>query len=340
LRLKLQALFGGSGVGLTTLMPISPSISTKITYNTNWDSYGVFVSKDKRVKHTNFGPLAGFNRFANYKTIKDTGRVITSDIKIRTTKLGGSNTINYKKVKLFYGGSQTKTWCEFYDGPALVSADSLNAGGYLNLKEYNVGQGSFTHEFKFRGSDSPDFYGVSLETDNGVLVDNIALRGSSGTFFHQINFTQLKQFYDYLNVKLIILQFGGNVMPEIKSEEMASKYASYLRGQISILKKAAPNASIIFIGLADMSVKEGTKYVTHPYLEVTRDAIKKVVIESGCAFFDMYDCMGGKNSMPAWVEQKIAATDYIHFSPQGARKIATLFYSSLLNEYNYYLKSK
>jgi lysophospholipase L1-like esterase len=340
LRLKLQALFGGSGVGLISLMPVAPSISTKITYNNNWDRYGVFVFKDKRVKHNNFGPLAGFNRFSNYRTVNDSSGTITSDVKITTTKLGGSNTTNYKKVKLFYGGSQTKTWCEFYDGPALVSADSLNAGGYLHLKEYNVGQGSLTHEFKFKGKDSPDFYGVSLETENGVFVDNIGLRGSSGTFFHQINFSQLKQFYDYLNVKLVILQFGGNVMPGIKNEGMATNYANYLRNQISIVKKAAPNASIIFIGPADMSVKEGTEYVTHPYLEATRDAIKKVALESDCAFFDMYDCMGGKNSMPTWVEQNIAATDYIHFSPQGARKIATLFYSSLINEYNNYLKSK
>ncbi len=340
LRLKLQSLFGGSGVGLISLMPIAPSISTKISYNNNWDRYGVFVSKDKRVKHNNYGPLAGFNRFANYKIVTDSSGTYSSDVKITTTKLGGSNTTNYKKVKLFYGGSQTKIWCEFYDGPALVSADSLDSGGYLHLKEYNVGQGSLTHEFKFKGKDSPDFYGVSLETDNGVFVDNIGLRGSSGTFFHQINFAQLKQFYDYLNVRLVILQFGGNVMPGIKNETMAANYANYLSNQISIVKKAAPNASIIFIGPADMSVKEGTEYVTHPFLEVTRDAIKKVALESGCAFFDMYDCMGGKNSMPTWVEQKIAATDYIHFSPQGARKIATLFYASLITEYNNYLKNK
>jgi lysophospholipase L1-like esterase len=89
-----------------------------------------------------------------------------------------------------------------------------------------------------------------------------------------------------------------------------------------------------------MSVKSGTDYVTHPQLENTRDALKKVALETGCAFFDMYDCMGGSNSMASWVDQKLAATDYIHFSPQGARKIATLFYSALISEYNAYLKTK
>ena len=49
--------------------------------------------------------------------------------------------------------------------------------------------------------------------------------------------------------------------------------------------------------------------------------------------------MGGKNSMLTWVEQGIGAKDYIHFSSGGARKIAVLLYSSLMNDYNTFLKS-
>lgn len=339
LRLKLQGQFGGHGPGLISLMPIAPSVINKISNGPGWDRYNVFTSKDKRVPHSNFGVLASINRFSGYKKINDSSAVVSSSISVTTTKSGGANAQAYKKLKLFYGGSQSKTWCEFYDGPALVGADSLEEGGSFRIKEYNVGNGSNTHQLKFSGKDSPDFYAISLESETGVLVDNIALRGSSGTFFHQINNGQLKQFYDYLNVKLIILQFGGNATPSIKDEKTAINYAGYLRSQINIVKKAAPNASILFIGPADMSIKNGTAYETYPYLESTRDEIKKVVLESGCAFFDMYDCMGGKNSMASWVDQKLAATDYIHFSPQGARKIATQLYSALINEYNAYLKT-
>lgn len=337
LRLKLQGQFGGGGPGLISFMPISQSVTNKIIYSDNWDRYGVFTAKDKRVSHSNYGIMAGFNRFLPYKKINDSSSATTSYVKISTTKNAGTNNLNYHKIKLFYGGSQAKTWCEFYDGPALISADSLTAGGIFNLKEYNVGNESYTHQFNFSGKDSPDFYALSLESEYGVIVDNIGLRGSSGTFFHQINFNQLKQFYDYLNVKLIILQFGGNAMPQIKDAANAHNYAEYIRSQISLVKKAAPNASVIFIGPADMSIKEETSYITYPILESVRDNLKKVVLESGCAYFDMYECMGGKNSMPSWVEQNLAASDYIHFSPQGARKIATLFYASLITEYNNYL---
>lgn len=340
LRLKLQGQFGGHGPGLISLTPISPGVINRISTGQEWDRYTVFTMKDKRVKHSNYGVLGGFSRYAGYRKISDTSAFITSSVVITTTRLGGNNALDYKKIKLFYGGAQARTWTEFYDGPALVAADSLEASGYFRVKEYSTGRGSNTHTFKFSGKDSPDLYAVSLESDQGVMVDNIAMRGSSGTFFHQINADQLRQFYDYLNVKLIILQFGGNATPAIKDSTMAVNYGNYLRGQISIVKKLAPQASILFIGPSDMSIKQGTEYVTYPYLELLRDEIKKAVLESDCAFFDLYDCMGGRNSMESWVEQKLAASDYIHFSPQGARKMATLFYASLIKEYNLYLKNK
>jgi lysophospholipase L1-like esterase len=340
LRLKLQALFGGQGPGLISLMPISPSVTNRIINGPGWDRYGVFTSKDTRIAHNNFGVMAGFTRFMEPKKLYDTSETISTDLTVSTTKMGGANAMAYKKIKMFYGGSKTKTWCEFYDGPALVSADSLNAGGLFNIIEYQVGLGSLTHSFKFSGKDSPDFYGLSLENDKGVYVDNIALRGSSGTFFHQINAQQLKDFYNLLNVKLIILQFGGNVLPSLKDATMAATYGNYIKNQITIVKKIAPKASILFIGPSDMCIKQGTNYITYPFLEETRNAIKKAVLESNCAFFDMYDCMGGRNSMPSWVEQNLASTDYTHFSPQGARKIATLLYTALINEYNSYTANK
>ncbi|HRD38762.1 MAG TPA: GDSL-type esterase/lipase family protein, partial [Bacteroidia bacterium] len=212
-------------------------------------------------------------------------------------------------------------------------------GGNFNIKEYAVTPGSLNHEFRFSGVDSPDFYGVSLEGNRGVMVDNVGLRGSSGTFFNQINYGQLKQFYDNLNVRLVILQFGGNTLPYLKDKAMAESYGGYLKAQIATVKKIAPNASILVIGPADMSVKEGTEYVTHPLLEDLRNAIRKAAFDMDCAFFDMYDCMGGRNSMVSWVEAGIAAKDYIHFSPGGARKIATLLYSSLINDYNTFVRS-
>lgn len=340
LRLKLQSQFGGEGPGLITFVPIAQSVINRIsTSGGSWDRYGVFSFKDKRVPHNNFGVMAQICRYSNYNSgIDTTSPNKTATAKIITTKNGGATAAAYNKVKLFYGGAKSKVLCEFYDSGIFKESDSLQQGGNFHVKEYPVA--SLNHEFKFSGFDSPDFYAVSLEGGKGVMVDNMGLRGSSGTFFNQINYGQLKQFYDYLNVKLIILQFGGNTLPYLKDKEMADKFGGYLKSQIYTLKKVAPQASILLIGPADMSIKEGTEYITHPLLEDLRNAIKQAAFDTDCAFFDMYDCMGGKNSMVTWVEKGIAAKDYIHFSPAGARKIATLLYSSLISDYNAYVRSK
>jgi lysophospholipase L1-like esterase len=44
--------------------------------------------------------------------------------------------------------------------------------------------------------------------------------------------------------------------------------------------------------------------------------------------------------MVSWVDAGIAAKDYIHFSPGGARKIATILYSAIINDYNEYVRGK
>jgi lysophospholipase L1-like esterase len=339
LRLKLQNLYGGEGPGLVSFMPVAPSVVNKISWSTNWDRYSVFAGKDKRVKHNNFGALAHITRFCGYAPLSDTTQYKSAWVKIVTSKNGGAKAGAYKKIKLFYGGAQAKTHVELYENGSLNNSDSLVSGGNFNIKEFNLNQPALLHEFKFKGKDSPDFYGISLESGKGVMVDNFGLRGSSGTFFNQINFSQLKNFYDYLNTKLIILQFGGNALPYIKTKEQADNFGLYLKVQIATIKKLAPQASILVIGPADMSVKEGADYVTHPQLENLRDAIKKTSFESDCAFFDMYNCMGGYNSMLTWVEQGIGAKDYIHFSSGGARKIAVLLYASLINDYNAFVKS-
>lgn len=336
LRLKFQHQFGGEGPGLITFMPVAPSVINKLSWSDNWSRYQIFTGKDKRVPHNNFGATAQITRFSNYYKVTDTTQYKSGWVKMVTSKNGGPKAAAYKKIKLFYGGAQTKTHVELYENGALNNSDSLNEGGVFNVKEFNLYQGALLHEFKFKGKDSPDFYGVSLEGSKGVMVDNMGLRGSSGTFFNQINSSQLRQFYDYLNVKLIILQFGGNSLPYITTPEQATNFGGYLKSQIVNLKKLAPGASILLIGPADMSVKVGEDYETHPQLENLIRALKKTAFDTDCAFFDMYSCMGGRNSMLAWVEQGIAAKDYIHFSPGGARKIAVLLHNSIMTDFENY----
>jgi lysophospholipase L1-like esterase len=338
LRLKLQNQFGGQGQGFVSPMPVAPCVALKQTWSENWNRYTAFTGKDKRVKHTSYGAGAGFCRYLGYKTLNDSSEIQQAWLKTVTSKAGGANLASYNKVKLFYGNAQYKTAVEFYENGELKESDTLNIGGVFNVKQFSVTTSPPQFEMKFKGQDSPDIYGLSLEGNGGIMVDNFGLRGSSGTFFNQMNYGQLKSFYDNMNVKLFILQFGGNSLPYIKDKKQCDNFGNYLQAQISTLKKMMPNASFIVIGPADMGVKEETAYVSHPQVENLRNAIRSAAFNTNCAFFDMYACMGGNGSMVSWVDAGIAAKDYIHFSSGGARKIATILYSAIITDYNNYIK--
>lgn len=187
-------------------------------------------------------------------------------------------------------------------------------------------------------SGTAELYGVAMDGNSGVAMDNIPLRGSSGTFFTRISSHLLSSAMRELNVKLILLEFGGNYTPHIYSLDRVEKYKQMIASQIRYLKNLHPGAMIILIGPADMSQKINGELQTYPFLEENIEGMKQAALENGAAFWDMYQVMGGRNSMIKWVEHvpAWAASDYIHFTPTGAGRIADMFVQSFMNYYDYY----
>ena len=150
----------------------------------------------------------------------------------------------------------------------------------------------------------------------------------------------MKAMLSKLNAKLIILQFGVNVVPNIVGSY--KYYQNQLYNQIQAIQSALPDASIIMIGVSDVSRKEGLNYTSYPNIEKIRDAQKQAAFKAGVPFWDCYKAMGGKNSMAAWENAKppLASKDFIHFTYRGANLIAEMFYAALISEYEGYLEKR
>ena len=174
-------------------------------------------------------------------------------------------------------------------------------------------------------------YGISLETPTGVIVDNIPMRGCSGNIFSKIDSTSLSNFYRDTNTRLIILQFGGNMIPQTANPSTISGYVrSTLRQQVRYLRACAPEASILFIGPSDMSTRIDGEMVTYPLVPYMDRLLKKMAEEEQIAYWSMYNAMGGQNSMVKWVEIGWAGSDYVHFTRAGANKVGRLLYDWLM----------
>ncbi len=163
-------------------------------------------------------------------------------------------------------------------------------------------------------------YGLSQQTTTGVIVDNIPMRGCLGMVFTKMDSTQLATFYRQENVRLIIMQFGGNAIPTNERPETIRGFISGYRDQIHRLRACAPGASILFIGPSDMIRMVDGEWQTYPMVPYMDKLLRKMAQEEGIAYFSLYRWMGGAGSMLRWKENGLAGEDGVHFFRSGARK--------------------
>ncbi len=367
LRYKLQAQFGGYGPGLIPVVQPydfrSPAI---IESEGNWKRYPGYGKRDTTVWHKRYGVLASFARFApikypepeiirtekqdtaqvpatNKDTIQITGKepeetqIYTAGLTIKPSPYSVKRVRQYTQARLFYGYNQKPFNLKLYTGETLFSENTLTVSNSLQVKRWLFPNPPEYLRLEFSGEDSPDIFALALDGTRGIAVDNIPLRGSGGIVFTNSDQTLLANIYGKLNVKLVILQFGGNVAPG-----MRDNYNFYERSfyrQIKAIQRLIPGVSIIVIGLGDMSMKEKDTYVSYPNIKLIRDALKNASFKAGCAFWDMYEAMGGENSMPSWVfsEPALAEKDFVHFTVRGSKIIAKMFYRALMLEYENFI---
>ena len=181
----------------------------------------------------------------------------------------------------------------------------------------------------FTGNVSPDIYGISIESSSGLIIDNIPQRGSAGLEFTMVDWENLKESIGFFSPDLIILQYGLNIVKNIRSDY--SYYESGLYRQISLLKEISPGTQFLVIGLTDMAYSDGEVIRSYPNIPDIIDAQKNASEESGAAFWDAYSAMGGESSIIKWFERDppLAKKDFVHFTDQGADTLAKMMVSDL-----------
>jgi len=338
-RYRLQKSFGGYGPGFHSgIQAFNFSAPLVVSYSDNWSRYNLFPRKDSLVTHRRYGLTTTFSMF---KSVADTlNEEKTAWIQFRKSPTAYSTARVYNNISLFYGHNHSEVKLEVYDGENIVSSDILPASTSLKIKKWKFDHTPSKLKFVYTGTSSPEIYGYSFENSTGIFVDNISVRGSAGLFFGSMDLALLQQIFNSLNTRLILLQFGGNAVG--KDTVSMKRYVKYFGAQIGYLQKIAPNVKIIVIGPGDMSEKHKNNYVTRPKLPFLINKMKEEVLRRNCGFWNMYEAMGGENSMPSWVfhEPALAEKDFVHFSPQGSNIIAQMFYKSLMYEYNKFLNQQ
>ena len=332
LRERLQKEFGGYGAGAFSVIPATRKLAIKTEHSTNWKrktGFGPYI--DTAIKHKNYGALFAFS---NYLT---DSLVNTAKIDIFKPTKSYKHSRYYQELNLYYTNSDTNQLTVLNED-SIIFSDTLPITEKIKKLSFDFGSTPEHLVLQFRGLNSPIIYGLSTEGKKGVVVDNIPLRGASGTEFSKIDYNGLKDMQRLLSPSLFILEFGGNSIPYMKSKESCERYGNWFKKQIQKLQKINPEAKFIIIGPGDMSTKQKTDLITYPLLVDVRDALRDAALQTNSCFWDMYLNMGGENSIQDWAKEDpaLAAKDYIHFTSLGARKIADLFILDLMEDYKSY----
>ncbi|HEX2900239.1 MAG TPA: GDSL-type esterase/lipase family protein [Bacteroidia bacterium] len=343
-RARIQEKFGGSGPGLVAGKPLTSSMSVVQDASESMRRYAQYGVVDKSVKHRRYGAMAIFSRFA--PIIPDSAYTETEThtgwISIGVPGSAYATSKNFSKLKMYYGFNRSDVNVKVFLDDVLHTDETFPANKSLRVKTWSFSSTPKKIMIIMEGFDSPDIYGLSLESNSGVALDNISMRGSSGTTFASLESMPFKPMLDSLNPKLLLLQYGGNTVPYIKDKKAADNYGRSFKAQIEYLKGLVPGAAVIVIGPGDMSTKVEGEMQTYPNLIHIRDALRQAAFDAGAGFFDIYEAMGGHNSMITWVEAEpaLAAADYVHFSPQGAKIIAEAFIKSFMADYEAYHQAR
>lgn len=338
IRNELQKQFGGSGIGMFNPVLIKgTTISMKLKLDGSWERYTVHSIKNGNIFHKRLGALMSFGRFAPVSSQKN--KMYFGEINLHKSNISYYRTRKFKQCRVFYGYNERPFIAELKYKDKTLDAELIPTSHQLKTLSWDIDGALDEITISFKGEDSPDIYAIALDGHTGVAVDNIPLRGSSGIDFTKTDLAFLRSMYQKLNTKLIIMEFGVNIVPYIREDY--SYYEKQFYKQLKTLKGLRPDISIIVIGVSDMSRNRNGHYETYPNIEEIRDAQKNAAFKAGCAFWDMYEAMGGKNSMPSWVNASppLARTDFTHFTWKGSVIISKMFFEALMSDYQEYLKN-
>jgi len=182
-------------------------------------------------------------------------------------------------------------------------------------------------------------YGVEFSKDRpGVLYSSLGVNGANITLLgHAFNGAHWTAQLHHYKPDLVVLAYGTNESGFPKFVD--STWADEMKAVVKRLQAALPDASILLMSPMDRGERndrgEIETIATMPRL-VKIEA--KVAEETGVAFFNTFQAMGGDGTMARWyaAEPRLVGADYIHPMPAGAKIVGELLYGALHDGYNAY----
>jgi len=192
-------------------------------------------------------------------------------------------------------------------------------------------------ELRYARGGPVSFYGVAIERDGpGVVYDSIGLVGARANRLLNYDKAHIKNQLSLRGVSLIVLGFGGNEASDERTED--AFYEDYVR-VLRRMRQGREDLGCLVFAPLDQATRRLGRIRTLPTIPLIVEAQRRAAFDSGCAFYDTWQAMGGEDAMRHWynAQPRLAMGDFRHATPAGYQIIGNMFYKALLAGFAHYL---
>ncbi len=241
---------------------------------------------------------------------------------------------HFNRIKIYYEISPTSFIIQL-DSGLVKSQRTDSIAGYT---EYQLTHYIDSLGMRFIKTDSTQtsfqLYGMNLETDEaGVILHNLGINGAAVPSFLRCEL--LSQQLATIKPDLVILGLGIN---DAYGKNFSQRdYERNYDKLVKEIRKANPNVSIIYTTNNDSYIRR--RYLNRNGIKV-QESMKRLAKKQDAVVWDMFEVMGGLNSIVVWQHYGLAKKDRIHFTRPGYILMGDLIFDSIIRDFGKYLSKQ
>jgi len=173
-------------------------------------------------------------------------------------------------------------------------------------------------------------FGVDLEGERGVVVDNLGVKNATAKAWNKIRRDHWAKQIEHRAPDLVVMLIGTNEAGWLSGRSLGD-YREVMDTLLAPVRAAG--APCLVIAPLDQVDFTRPKLPQRRSIEPMVAAQRAAAETAGCAFWDAYAWMGGPRASLTWRKRRWMSNDFAHPTAAGSRRIADALARGIVNAY-------
>ncbi|MBN1208859.1 MAG: esterase [Myxococcaceae bacterium] len=180
--------------------------------------------------------------------------------------------------------------------------------------------------------------GLALDRPGpGVVLDTMGVPAADSSLFLQAQEEMVSEQLRSRAPALVLVMLGGNEVKRLQwGRSTFEKVERDLRRFLQRIKQAAPGSACLMVGPLDavLGPTAARPFQQREDLHEVIELQRKISLQEGCAFYDMFAAMGGTGSIERFHTRGLVHDDLVHPRGAGLDLLGALLVDSLLRSWS------